>query len=43
VAHLGVQEILVDGREFLAKSLVQLSDDLIVATHARRLLVASSV
>jgi hypothetical protein len=34
VTHLGVQEILVDGRELLAESEVQLLDDLSIPAHA---------
>ena len=42
VTHLGVQEVLVDGRELLAQSEVQLFDDLLVPAHSAASLCAAS-
>ena len=33
VAHLRVQEVLVDGRQLLLERLVELSNDLVVSAH----------
>jgi hypothetical protein len=33
VAHLGVQEILIDRRQLLPERLIELSNDLSIPTH----------
>src|ERR1700743_3962164 len=38
--HLGVQEVLVDGREFRAELLVQELDDPVIAAHSYSLVTA---